>query len=736
MLATAVAALTVAGAGRAQAQPQPEPTAAGARPKICLVLSGGGARGAAHVGVIKVLQELRVPVDCVTGTSMGAIVGAAYASGTTVEDMQAVMAKMTTRLLFKDLPPREERSVHLKRDDASNLAPIELGLGRNGLALPRGLVSGVQLESVLRELSRAGGIQTFDRLPIPFRAVATDLVTGKPVVLAEGDLPAAMRASMSVPGAIEPVRLQGHLLVDGGLTNNLPVDVARAMGAEVVIAVNLGTPLGKAEALNSILGVTAQMVSILTEQNVQRSLASLGPRDILILPQLEDFSAADFDRLDVPVPLGEAATRLVAEQLKPYALPPAAYAAWEQQRIAVDRTPLPTVDEIRFEGLQRVNPATARAVMETQVGQPVDQKVLDRDMRRVYGTGDFEHVGYRFLEEPGKRILAVDAAEKSWGPNYLRLGLGLSSDFKGDSFFNLLGSYRMTWLNDLGGEFRTDAQVGRTNRIALQFHQPLQRGPGLFVVPRIEYERRTTDVFADDQRIASYDTTTNSLALEAGAQFTRYGETRLGLLYSRWRTALDTGLPVVASSDGYQRDVGVTWRALVDQLDNVNFPRAGYGGSIEVLASRKDMGSDSNYTRLEVAGTYVKSFDDHTFQLGMKVGQRYGSDPLPAVRQFQWGGMLQQSGYPTGALIGEDLRFARLVYYNRVAHWQLLEGIYVGGSLEVGRMGRPLVPGNQQGTLYSGSLLFGVDTPIGPLYLAAGHAARGYNAFYLFLGRP
>jgi NTE family protein len=736
MLATAVAALTIAGEGHAQPQPLLQASPGGQRPKICLVLSGGGARGAAHVGVLKVLQELRIPIDCVTGTSMGAIVGAAYASGTTIEDMEAVLGKMSTRLLFKDLPPREERSVHLKRDDATNLAPIELGLGKNGLELPRGLVSGVQLESVLRELSRAGGIQTFDRLPIPFRAVATDLITGKPVVLSEGDLPAAMRASMSVPGAIDPVRLQGHLLVDGGLTNNLPVDVARAMGADVVIAVNLGTPLLRADALTSILGVTAQVISILTEQNVQASLARLGPRDILILPRLDDFSAADFDHLDVPVPLGEAAARLTADLLAPYALPPQAYAAWEAQRIAGVRTALPVIDEIRFEGLNLVNPATPLSVMETRVGQPVQQQVLDRDMRRVFGTGDFEHVGYRFMEEQGKQILAVDAVEKSWGPNYLRMGLGLSSDFKGDSFFNLLASYRMTWLNELGGEARFDAQVGRTNRLGVQFYQPLQKGPGLFVVPRIEYERRTTDVFQDDQRVASYDTQATGAAVEVGAQFTRYGETRLGLLYTRWRTTLDTGLPVLAASADYVKSVGITWRTLVDQFDSLNFPRAGYGGTLEVVAARKEMGSDLNYTRAELAANVVKSFGEHTFQLGVKVGQRIGSDPLPPAQQFQWGGLLQQSGYPTGALIGEDLRFARVVYYNRLAHWQLLEGIYVGGSLEVGRMGRPLVPGNQQGTLYSGSLLFGVDTPIGPLYLAYGHATRGFNSVYLFLGRP
>jgi NTE family protein len=291
-------------------------------------------------------------------------------------------------------------------------------------------------------------------------------------------------------------------------------------------------------------------------------------------------------------------------------------------------------------------------------------------------------------------------------------------------------------LNALGGEARIDAQVGRTNRLGLQFYQPLQKGPGLFVAPRIEYERRTSDVFQDNQRVATYDTKAAVAAVEVGAQFTRYGETRLGLLYSRWRSKLDTGLPVLAAPDDYVKSVGVTWRALVDQLDNVNFPRNGYAGTLDVLAARKDMGSDLNFTRAEVVGNVVKSFGEHTFQFGVKFGQRIGSDPLPPVQQFQWGGMLQQSGYPTGALVGEDLRFARVVYYNRVARWQLLEGIYVGGSLEVGRMGRPLVPGNQEGTLYSGSLLFGVDTPIGPLYLAYGHAARGFNSVYLFLGRP
>jgi NTE family protein len=721
---------------RAQDQPAAAPAAEAKRPRICLVLSGGGARGAAHVGVLKVLQELRVPVDCVTGTSMGSIVGAAYASGTPIPEMEKVLAELNTRVLFKELPPREERAVRLKRDDATNLTPLELGLDQRGLLLPQGLVSGVQLETVLRDLSKYRGFVRFDALPIPFRAVATDLVTGKAVVLSQGELSSAMRASMSVPGVLQPVRLDNKLLVDGGLTNNLPVDVARAMGADVVIAVNLGTPLSPPEKLGSVLGVTGQMVNILTEQNVRASLASLHPDDILVLPELGDFSASDFDRLPEAVPIGEAAARKVADQLARYAVSPQAYAAWEQRRTAASPVDVRAVDEIRFHEMQHVNPDIARDVMATRPGQPLDPKVLDKDMQRLFGTGDFEHVSYQILEEPGKRILSIDAAEKSWGPNYLRTGLGLSSDFQGDAFFNLLASYRMTWLNSLGAEWRSDVQIGRTNHISTEFYQPLQHGPGLFVSPRFEFTRRPYDLFEGDQRIASYINDEYLAGVELGAQFTRYGETRLGYFASNSRAKLDTGLPVLAVDSDYRPQAGLSWRTLVDQLDNVNFPRKGYAGTLEILAARKALGGDFDFTRAELSGSYVYSFGDNTLNFGLKMGNKIGSDPLPPGRQFQWGGLMQQSGYPTGALIGQQLSFGRIVYYNRLQSWSLLDGVYGAVSLEVGRMGQPLVPGNQQGTLYSSALALGVDTPLGPLYLGFGHASRGFNSWYLFLGRP
>ena len=253
--------------------------------------------------------------------------------------------------------------------------------------LPKGVVTGVQLETVLRELSKAKGYHNFDELPIPFRAVATDLVTGKVVVFSEGELANVMRASMSVPGAVAPVEFGGMMLVDGMLTSNLPVEAARAMGADIIIAVNVGTPLLKREELNSILGVSGQMLSILTEQNVQASLALLKPTDILISPELGDFSTGDFDNLPQIGPLGEVAARKVADRLAQLSIPPPNTRRWRKRQLVAAAEPTAAGrDEIRFENLKRVNPETAQAVMETQVGQPIDQATIDGDMRRLYGT--------------------------------------------------------------------------------------------------------------------------------------------------------------------------------------------------------------------------------------------------------------------------------------------------------------------------------------------------------------
>jgi len=291
------------------------------RPRICLVLSGGGARGAAHVGVLKVLEELRVPVHCIAGTSMGAIVGASYASGMGTDEMLAEMAQITSERLFNDKPPRANQPMRIKADDSLPLAAPELGLNDGKLSLPKGLVNGVALEAELRRLIKLRDARRFDQLPIPFRAVATSLGDGQMVILDRGLLPTAMRASMAVPGLIAPLKVGDRLLIDGGLVRNLPVDVAREMGADVIIAVNLGTPLLRPDQIEGLHGVSMQTLGILTEQNVRQSLQQLRPQDVLIEPALGDFSAADFDNLIKAVPFGEAAALQAAPRLQALAVP-------------------------------------------------------------------------------------------------------------------------------------------------------------------------------------------------------------------------------------------------------------------------------------------------------------------------------------------------------------------------------------------------------------------------------
>jgi NTE family protein len=707
-----------------------------ARPKVCLVLSGGGARGAAHVGVIKVLEEMHVPVDCITGTSMGSIVGAAYASGTSVEEMEKVISEMSVSDIVREKPPRQDLAFRIKEDDRTILLGPELGLtDKLEVVPPKGIVSGVALETVLRRLSKVQGYRKFDDLSIPYRAVATDLVTGKPVVFSEGELANVMRASMSVPGVIAPAEIEGRMLIDGGLTDNLPVDVARRMGADIVIAVNLGTPLLKREELTSLIGVTAQMVNILTEQNVQASLASLKPTDILILPELEGFSAGDFDHMTKTVPIGEAAARKVADRLAALAEPPAVYAEWKREHARVPPPDTRPVDEIRFAPMQRVNPAAIASIVETRPHEPLDQPKVDLDMRRLYGTGDFEHVNYRIFDEAGTRVLYIDAIEKSWGPNYLRFGLGLASDLQGDAYFNLAASYKRTWVDPLGAEWRTDFQMGRNSHIISEFYQPLETTRYFFVAPRVEINRDIVDLFQDNQRIARYNIRTSRAALDLGTAFTKYGEIRLGVLGGRLDATLETGSPVFEVRPGKIDQGAWTLKAQLDQLDNARYPRFGTSATFDVFASDKGLGATDQYKKWDASFLGAYSFGPHTIQVALKGGGEMGNDPLPRYDLFQWGGLLQQSGYRTGALLGERLAFGRIVYMGRIAQQQLFDGLYAGVSLEAGKMDKPLVPGSPTGLLKSVAAFFSIDSPLGPLYLGYGHAADGNHSVYLYLGQ-
>jgi NTE family protein len=706
-----------------------------ATPRIGLALSGGGARGLAHVGVLKVLEELRVPVHCVTGTSMGAIVGGAYAAGSTAAELEEFVRKADWDDVFRDSPPRAEISTRRKIDDYKTLFAPEYGITPGSLFLPKGLIAGVSIEGFFRQLTQqVVEVGDFDRLPIPFRAVAADIETGEAVVLARGSLSRAMRASMSVPGAIAPVEIDGRLLVDGGIANNLPIDEARKLCGDAIIAVNISTPALKRNEISSALTVGTQLINFLGKTNVERQLASLGPRDVLIAPELGDISAGSFNRAGDAVRVGEDAARALAQALGRYSLPAAEYEALRRRQVAA-RKAVGAVDEIRFEGLQRTSPDVLRALLETRPGEPLTEEKVGADLRRIYGRGDFESVDYQIRQESGRRIMVIQPREKEWGPDYFRFGLGLATDFQGENTFNLLAQYRRTWLNRLGGEWLTEIQVGRQTFFATEFMQPVEERGRWFVAPYARIGNELRYVFSGDDRVGEYQTKETRLGVDGGSYLGTWGEARLGLAWRRVDARTETGLAILPDVD--ETTAGLRALLYVDQLDNAWFARSGHRLVATAYAADEGLGSDHSYQRLDGELSAVKSWGAHTLNFKISGGTDFHSD-MPAYENFTLGGPLRLSGYRIDQFSGRRFGFGRLMYYNRAIHLPdiLGSGVFVGASIEAGQIQDRADRLPSAGTIWSGSVFLAASTFVGPAYLGFGFGEAGHYSFYLLLGAP
>jgi NTE family protein len=704
-------------------------------PRIGLALSGGGARGIAHIGVLKVMEEMRVPVHCITGTSIGSIVGGGYATGASAASLEKTVLNTNWNAVFNDRPPRSEISIRRKADDYKTLFAPEYGVTSGGLALPKGILSGVSIEAYFRALTESTvEISDFQKLPIPFRALATDIETGESIVLDRGSVAQAMRASMSVPGAMAPVEINGRLLVDGGIANNLPIDEARKLCGDVIIAVNISTPPLKREQITSALSVSLQLINFLGKQTVERQIGSLTDRDILISPDLGNISAGSFERGADAIAIGEKAARAMADSLSRYSLSAEAYAALRAKQLVANKG-LGTVDEIRFEGLQRTNPEVLRSQVQTKPGEPLSEERIAADLRRIYGRGDFESIDYRIQQEPGKRVMLIQPREKTWGPDYLRFGLGLATDFHGENPFNVLVSYRKTWMNSLGGEWLNELQVGRDSRLFSEFYQPIDERGRYFIAPYGSVGQSIRGVFVGETRVAEYNIREARVGVDAGAVLGTWGEARIGPLWKRVDAKVDTGSSILPGI--VENSAGVKAKMFADQLDSAFYARKGYYASASVYTAEKGMGSDRNYQRGELDLKGVKSWGAHTFNVSAIGGSDLGSS-MPAYEMFTLGGPLQLSGYRIGEFQGSSMRLGRIMYYNRALPLPDLlgAGLYVGASAEVGKMMGRFDGQPNTGALYSGSVFLGADTFLGPAYFGLGVGEAGRMSLYLLIGAP
>jgi NTE family protein len=665
---------------------------------------------------------------------MGAIVGGTFASGRSPADMEQAVLAANWNEIFRDAPPRKEIAVRRKFDDYKTLFKPEFGVKDGGLSLPKGVVAGVSIETFFRQLATpAFGVSDFNQLPIPFHAMATDIETGESVVLDHGSLAQAMRASMSVPGAIAPVEIDGRLLVDGGIANNLPINEARKLCGDVIIAVNISTPPLKREDIKSALSVAAQLVNFLGKQTVDEQLKSLGARDVLISPDLGNISAATFERSKDALKIGEDAARKLAPSLQRYSLPPDQYAALRATQVAGNKA-LGTVAEIRVEGLQRVNPEVMRALVESKPGEPLSEAKIAADLRRIYGRDDFEAISYH-INEDGPRAMVITPKEKSWGPDYLRFGLGLQSDFQGDNAFNALVMYRKTWLNRLGGEWYTELQVGQDTHLFTEFYQPLDTSSTWFVAPNARVGQRTRGVFAGDDKVADYMVSIAQAGLDGGTALGTWGQLRFGPVWTRVNARIETGSPELPT--GRETTAGLRAGLFVDQIDHAFFPTHGFGATAAAYAAMTSFGSALSYQRVEGAARLVRSWGPHTLNLSLSGGTDFGSD-MPAYESFTLGGPLRLSGYRANQFAGREYAFGRMMYYYQwVPLPEILgSGIYLGGSLEVGRMTDRFDGLPSAGTLWSGSVFLGADTFAGPAYFGFGLGQSGNWGLYLLLGAP
>lgn len=706
------------------------PAGAGERPKIGIAFSGGGARGIAHIGVLKVLEEMRIPVDYIAGTSMGSIIGGLYASGMTPDEIERAVLAVDWNDALQDRPSRDRLSFRRKDDDLRYIPDLEVGVGRGGLRYPTGLRSGQKLGYLLRRLTLpVRPVSDFDALPIPFRAVATDISNGEMVVLRQGDLARALRASMAIPSAFSAVEIDGRLLVDGGVSNNIPVDVVRGMGADVVIAIDIGEPMLTTEQVrSSLFSILSQTVSMITRANMKPRRAQA---DVLIDPDVAGFGTLAFDRSPEILQRGVDKTRAMAAELARFSVPEEEYRQWREARRRA-AVPPPTVSAIRFEGETRVDHRVLQNLVRLAPGKPLDLAVVEEDLGRIFGLGDFEAVDFDLAADPGGGAVAVYRVhDKSWGPNYLRAGLALDTDANGRNNLGVLAKLTATRLNPRGAEWTTALRIGGDRYVLSELYQPFTFKTGWFAAVRAGYENQVNGFFVNGRKLADLEVREATAGADLGYTFGEFGEARLGLV-RQWVLARAAAGSLPPEDDPFlDRTIdlaGVRFSGTVDRLDNAKIPRSGVLFRVVAFQSLTSLGAEAEYTKVGVKLSKFFTRGRHTLFGTLEGGFSPGSD-LPVFDEFTFGGLFSLSGFADGELRGQNFGVARLGYLYRLGR-----SFYLGGY---GEAGRAAVTSSDLvlNPILAATAVAAYDTPLGPLYLGYGMAEGGHRQLYLLFGR-
>lgn len=710
------------------------------RPSVALVLAGGGARGLSHIGVLRTLEELRVPVDCVVGTSMGALVGGLYSVGMNSAEIAAILDEHNLVEFFNERPPRQSIQQSLRAYSYRSLFGFSLDT-QYGIPTPStGIASGYRFELFMKELIGTGYAVVdldFDNLPTPFRAVATDLETGDERVFREGNLPQAMRASMSLPALIAPLTIDGRHYVDGGLVQNFPIAAGRELCGEVVIGVSLRIKDKWDAQYDSSFDVANRSVEILMDQNVLQSQQLLTDQDILIEPDMQNFTSADFDRYIDIINQGEIAARLRHSDLVNLSLSPEQYQQWQQQRQERRRhnihiTRITTAADLEFNDQVIMRDITAKA------GEDFDLIQLHDNISNIYGRGDYTYVGYqvRNYDSDDYGTIEIYADSKPKGHGYLRFGLDVATDDSRQAEINVSSSYRQPWINDRNGELRLDVRLGTDFLVRGEFIQPLSLTDGSFVATHLSSSRYFNEIYYGNTRAGNTRLTTSEAGFDMGISGAR-GEVRLGVFATDVAGKHDLGLLTPAIEPFERFQAGYRFNAIYDQLDSFGYPTQGLLFRLDAFETTEDLGSDDDYTKVSAKLIKPFSYRSNHLKLQLEAGNTFGdhTEQLYFYDGYKLGGPGRLSGLSLNQLTGLEYQLATAEYYYRFSTMPDFfgRGLFLGTSAEAGRIEDTLMvdPGDW---VFAGSLFAGMDTVLGKMQLTLGHASLDRTAFYFTLG--
>lgn len=699
------------------------------RPKLALVLEGGSALGLAHIGVLKWLEEHRIPVNYVAGTSMGGLVGGIYATGHNATELEALVKSINWDEVLQGQTPYKDMSFRRKQDAMEYPNHLEFGI-KKGLQFPEGFNSGQQVLSILDRVALPySEVQSFNDLPIPFACVATDLVTDSKFVFQKGSLSLALRSTMSLPGIFTPVRWDGHIFTDGGLLDNLPVDVAKSMGADVTLAVHLQVAKLEPTATLSSFGVMGRSVSVVIAANELRGIEQA---DLLITVPLQNYDSLDFNKYEEIVKAGYDAAQSKAAVLSTLSVDEPTWQAYLAQRESRKRS-VPVPQFVQVAGTKPVLAKSIENDLKNNIGKPVDTNALEQQLMDLKGQGRFTSLSYQFMSKDDKQGLLITAAEKPYSPPVVQPLIQLDGqNFSGTNFsmgaritFQDFGAYRAEW--------RSDIMVGTQYGISSQYYRPLSAKSKFFVAPNIYANYLKYPIYAHDNFLAEYRRSSAGGGFDFGYEFGSIAQLTVGYTagYSRFVPKIGdaTLLPTVSGRFGSS-----TLRFALNDADNPIIPRRGQFGMLAASWIDSNPGAAHAFPLSEGMMTkFIYLNSPSSIYIGARGGTSFGNE-LVGVPAFSLGGTNGFAAYGENELLTNQYYQFHVGYIRKLAKLPVLlgEGVYFNGFGEVGKVFYPpersQIPGD-------GAASIVINTIFGPIEIGGAVGATGHRRIFFKLGR-